>query len=332
MRENKEPLHEIFNPLDKACDICREMSRVYNDTADGAVYILPEECGNGYLKKSCVTDSAQIMSYDFTFCNGITMEEVSVDESFRLSFCLGDGFEWSLEGMDKTYYIQKGESCIFPAGTLTSRGRYEAGMRYRGIGIGMHPDRFAPVLEYFCHSGCALETAGIKQQCKKYRANTSVMELVRQIMDCPFDGLVRRLYMEGKLLELAAVYLNEMIREEDKTAAAPKLSREDVESLERIRSLLDESFAEPLTISELAKAFYINEYKLKSGFKELYGQSPYSYVLDRRMHTARLLLDENKMKVKEVAGMVGYTNISHFIEAFRKKFGVNPGAYLREII
>lgn len=111
-----------------------------------------------------------------------------------------------------------------------------------------------------------------------------------------------------------------------------RLLQQDIEGLARAREILERNFTEPMTISSLAKMVYMNEYKLKTGFKEVYGQSLYSYVVDKRMETARQLFDEKKMRVKEVAGMVGYTNISHFIEAFRKKFGINPGVYLQNII
>jgi len=162
---------------------------------------------------------------------------------------------------------------------------------------------------------------------QKYRMTASVKELISQIVHCPFTGVSESLYVEGKVLELVAVYLNEMVWEKGKGAAKVKLSQEDIKSLQRVKVMLDECFAEPMTISELAKLVYMNEYKLKAGFKEVYGKPIYSYVIDRRMEKAKQLLDEKRMKVKEVASMVGYTNISHFIETFRKKIGVNPGKF-----
>ncbi len=47
------------------------------------------------------------------------------------------------------------------------------------------------------------------------------------------------------------------------------------------------------------------------------------------MELARLLLEQGKFKVKDIASMVGYANTSHFIESFQKKFGTTPGVYLR---
>lgn len=134
--------------------------------------------------------------------------------------------------------------------------------------------------------------------------------------------------MEGKILELIAVMMNEMVREAGKGVPSLKLSREDAISFKQVKEILDQRFLEPVTISGLAKLVYINESKLKAGFKQMYGDTIYHYIVERRLEKARQLMD-GKMKVKDVAAIVGYTNISHFSAAFRKKFGVNPGEYLR---
>lgn len=67
--------------------------------------------------------------------------------------------------------------------------------------------------------------------------------------------------------------------------------------------------------------------KLKTGFKQCYGQTVYNYIIGKRMELARTLLDQRRFKVSDVAGLVGYTNTSHFITAFSKKYGVTPGEF-----
>ena len=84
----------------------------------------------------------------------------------------------------------------------------------------------------------------------------------------------------------------------------------------------------PPRLKELAKLAGLNEYQLKAGFKEIYGNTVFGYLLDHKLDNARVLLDSKKYHVAEVAYQIGYTNPSHFIAAFRKKFGVTPKKYL----
>lgn len=83
-------------------------------------------------------------------------------------------------------------------------------------------------------------------------------------------------------------------------------------------------YKNPPTIPELAKNFQLNEFQLKAGFKEIYGVAPYHFLLSYKMELARQLLISENLQVKEVAHEIGYTNISHFIVAFKKQFGITP--------
>ena len=80
----------------------------------------------------------------------------------------------------------------------------------------------------------------------------------------------------------------------------------------------------PPTLKELARLMGLNEYQLKAGFKEIYGNTVFGFLLDHKLDSARVLLDSMKFQVAEVAYKIGYTNPSHFIAAFKKKFGVTP--------
>lgn len=318
-------IYNTVNPQDKECAICHEVTNLVNHRLEEAVYTLPDECGTGYLKKSSLDRSTAVIIYDLMFQKGITMKAMSDEDSLKLNFHLGTSFHWGLGERPDHFTMEREESCIFPPGAIKCSGRYEPGLRYKGISIKLHPDRYASVMACFRSADAIQDMYSGRSICKKFRVTAAVLDLVYQIIHRPFNGVTGNLYVEGKILELLAVYINEMVQQKGRGPAAIKLSCEDIRSLQRVKEILDECFVEPLTIAELSKLVYINEYKLKAGFKEIYGKPIYSYVIDRRMEKARQFLTEKRMKVKEAAGMVGYTNISHFIETFRKKFGINPG-------
>ncbi|MNI64355.1 Regulatory protein PchR [compost metagenome] len=73
----------------------------------------------------------------------------------------------------------------------------------------------------------------------------------------------------------------------------------------------------------------LNDYKLKVGFKDMYGSTVFGYLRDQRLEKAFLLLQQGNMNVNETSCAVGYSNSSYFAEAFRDKYGVNPGEFVR---
>lgn len=71
----------------------------------------------------------------------------------------------------------------------------------------------------------------------------------------------------------------------------------------------------------------LNLFKLKRGFKSLFGKTVFAFIRQERMKIAKQLLDDKKITVLEAAIKVGYSNPSHFASAFRKEYGINPGKY-----
>jgi AraC-like DNA-binding protein len=82
----------------------------------------------------------------------------------------------------------------------------------------------------------------------------------------------------------------------------------------------------PPSLPELARHVGLNEFKLKTGFRTLFGTSVFAYLRAQRMELARRLLVQRGQSVTEVALRVGYANPSKFALAFRKHFGFPPSA------
>jgi AraC-like DNA-binding protein len=109
--------------------------------------------------------------------------------------------------------------------------------------------------------------------------------------------------------------------------SAVRLYKADQQALYQAKRILDQNIATPPTLTRLARLVCLNEYKLKTGFKELYGMPVHAYVIDQRLETARILMEEQKLGVTEAVLAVGYSDASHFAAKFRKKYGVNPSEY-----
>lgn len=157
-----------------------------------------------------------------------------------------------------------------------------------------------------------------------------ITQLVDQMRRCPYTGALKRMYLEGKALELLAFHLDGLDQEERRKQATSKLTRYDMDCLHEAKSILARDWKEPPSLLGLARLTGLNDYKLKLGFKELFGMTVYGYVREQRMTEARKLLEQGKANVSETAFIVGYQNVSHFAKVFRKTYGYNPSELVKQ--
>jgi AraC-like DNA-binding protein len=143
------------------------------------------------------------------------------------------------------------------------------------------------------------------------------------------EGL-RRLYQKSKVTEFLTLYLNKPRKDNALEASCPFVNdEEEISRIKKARSIMEDQLSKPPGLKELARMVGTNEFKLKVGFKNLYGNTVFGYLGDLRMQKARELLEVRKLHIQEVASLVGYSNPSHFIAAYKKKFGVTPKQYLK---
>lgn len=156
----------------------------------------------------------------------------------------------------------------------------------------------------------------------------SLVVVLNQLFHTNLSESSKSLYYHGKVFEMLSLYFSE---KKPNTENCPFLNDEDtVRKIKHAKEHLLKNMDSPPGLKALAKLAGLNEFQLKVGFKEIYGNTVFGYLLDHKLDHARVLLDSGKLKVNEVAFQVGYTNPSHFIAAFRKKFGITPKKYLMQ--
>jgi len=150
--------------------------------------------------------------------------------------------------------------------------------------------------------------------------------VLNQLFTIQISQTSEQLYYKAKTLELLSLYFS---TKRPNTESCPFLNdQETVRKIKHAKEHLLKNLESPPSLKELARFAGLNEYQLKVGFKEIYGNTVYGYLLDHKLDHSRALLDKRRYQVNEVAYQIGYTNPSHFIAAFRKKYGVTPKKYL----
>ncbi len=104
----------------------------------------------------------------------------------------------------------------------------------------------------------------------------------------------------------------------------------DLALLRRVRDRIDREYARPLNVEALARGANMSAGHLSRQFKIAYGESPYSYLMTRRIERAMALLRRGDMTVTEVCFAVGCSSLGTFSTRFTELVGVTPSGYRRE--
>ncbi|MEM8830998.1 MAG: AraC family transcriptional regulator [Cyanobacteria bacterium P01_G01_bin.19] len=160
------------------------------------------------------------------------------------------------------------------------------------------------------------------------KISPEMIRVIQQILHCPYEDSAQPLYLESKAIELLALQF--ACLETDLFAPQQTfLKKSDRDRIYQAQQILIDNLNNPPSLKDLAQQVGLNDFKLKCGFREVFGQSAFKYLRDYRLEQARQLLTEGEMNVTEVALRVGFANRSYFAVAFRNKFGVNPKQYIK---
>ncbi|HEY6746694.1 MAG TPA: helix-turn-helix transcriptional regulator [Mycobacteriales bacterium] len=101
----------------------------------------------------------------------------------------------------------------------------------------------------------------------------------------------------------------------------------DLARLRRVRDRIDREYAQPLDVEALARGAHLSAGHLSREFKAAYGESPYSYLMTRRIERAMALLRRGDLSVTEVCFAVGCSSLGTFSTRFTELVGMPPSAY-----
>jgi AraC-like DNA-binding protein len=102
---------------------------------------------------------------------------------------------------------------------------------------------------------------------------------------------------------------------------------ENLALLRRARDLMDREYASPLDVAEIARAACMSPAHFSRRFRAAYGETPYSYLMTRRIERAKALLRRGELSVTDVCMAVGCTSLGSFSARFTELVGATPTAY-----
>ena len=165
---------------------------------------------------------------------------------------------------------------------------------------------------------------------KHYSENlisNSILIVLNQIIKNDMDNSTRSLLYRAKIYELFSLIFKKT-KEIDLDQCPFLNNDENLKKIAKAKDVILKDIKNPPSLIELSKTIDLSLKNLKKGFKEIYGKPVYKYLFDFKMERAKQLLSNGNLNVNEVSYDLGYSSSSHFIAAFKKKYGITPRTYI----
>ncbi|MDZ8135403.1 MAG: AraC family transcriptional regulator [Nostoc sp. DedQUE04] len=283
-------------------------------------------------------DRLELVIQESDYSEAVVLEGEHDDSSFLTSkFFLSGGMRTTtpnVPGVRDDYEEVAGYNYLFYLPEIREFEHFTANQRKQCISIYWYPDLL------FSFEGSFKELPTLLQQLlenptkerfhQPLGAITPAMRLVlKQILQCPFRETLRQMYLEAKVLELLTLQIAQW-RENNLLLERSLYFRPDeIERLHHAKAILNQKLQHPPSLLNLARQIGLNDFKLKRGFREIFGTTVCGYVQSLRLEQAQQLLLGTNLTIAEIASQVGYESISHFGYLFKRQFGVTPRDYRR---
>ena len=296
----------------------------------------PDALGRGGFRKIVIRKDFELWITDCFPYRDILCQEKNVSSAVLFGFCLQGMYSGRLDKGRFSFSLASGEHSLFCCSkNLQGSGRMVEGEQHFFVSLLIGSEL---VLSYLDDDRSLLQevlrevmSSSDDRFLFRVEQMTSDMRVaLGQIIDCPYRGTSRRLFLESRCLELMAYQLQQFSG--DCLAGSchrgcVTLHPSERIKIERVRRFLLDNLASPVKLHDLAAIAGMSHPKLNRCFRQFYGRTVFEFLRVERLLKARELIDMQGRSVTEAAYMAGYSSLSHFSKVYRQYFGVSaaPG-------
>lgn len=248
-------------------------------------------------------------------------------EGLYVNFMLQNGARKHIDSIGKLH-TRHGFHSVFYTTPTNCSAVFDSKEELKLLDIYYSPELLEELKPYFPEFGKA-----IKNKNATFQINPTIWTIpslkksTNELIECPYSDQSNHYFFDLKVREILYQILELTYR---KTNKQYNYTSFEVGKIHKVKGILENTIDQkPPTIKSLAKQVALNEFKLKTGFRQLFHTSLLQFVTDQKMQYAHHLLLNSNKPIKEIAALVGYPLTTNFITAFRKKFGYTPGALRR---
>jgi AraC-like DNA-binding protein len=285
---------------------------------------LPDEVGRCFVDRMLLMPGISLVYTDYLPCRDIVEESRINRDQAVLAITIGlAGGSGYVGNDDERFRFEAGHA------TVTSFRRMNGERRYRGE---EHVRQLRLLIDADALDRHALgqlidaDSAASARLMHYGRCRPALFPHIRSLEDAHGKRTPSPIELQIAALTLLLEESRDLGRSNPpSTGSEPSWSTAEEDKLRRARTLLQEHFARPLTIAHLCRTVGLNEFKLKKGFRELFGTSPHRMLTEIRMAYAREALARGE-PVSNVAYDSGYQHPANFSAAFSRFYGAPPSA------
>lgn len=218
---------------------------------------------------------------------------------------------------DQTLHLSGGESLLFPAGNCLMTERRPEGGFYRSVILFFDDQLLASFLAKHPSPASGTGPSGFVFRQDPFVAHFA--GALKYVPDQPGDSALLLLKVEEILTYFTLRYGSAFL------SVLHSISRRSAESA--FRQVIESNSYGRLSLGELAFLCHMSVSTFKRRFESVYGMGPSRWFHVRRMQQAAMLLRHGSVRASDIHVELGYENLSSFIQAFKKEFGMTPGAY-----
>jgi AraC family transcriptional activator of pyochelin receptor len=271
-------------------------------------------------------DDFSILRFGASFEDGLRINNMQDATHVSIHFQLHGCSDARISGFDATSTMNRGQfnllNCVNPVSSFV----FPKQKRYEYVCVGLKPAFFNEIL-----LSCGQAYDSLLQQSRGARSfalfadNKKISHLqssgLSLLTEPPVADSLRNAYIKTKITELTLLTLSGQYENKDHSRVNPV----DVEKLQAAKEHLSTHYLDDMSLRSLSRDFLLNEFKLKAGFKKLFGTTVFGYVQSLRMNHALTLMRGGGTTVGEAAVITGYRSDASFIRAFKQYHGYSPG-------
>jgi len=286
------------------------------------VLTIPENKGKGYLRGFRLANSISMFVSNYEFNENLLTKRFGNQNTLnRIIFSFNNIFpdinsknEYSREDLPSIQVLK---------GKLNIETFYPSSTKFNSIFIGIDSAILAKALGLNVDNEIFRNIVESDQSILfEELISPKIQEVALELIQADIPDSLNDFFFKIKAEELICLTLKGLFKRDNSTMHA--LNEIDVQKIYKVRDRILNEINVPPVIKDLASQIGMSESKFKRLFKQIFGDSFFSYYQRFRMKEAARLLKENKMSVSEVGYNLGFFNLSHFAKVFEEHNGIKP--------
>ncbi|MBD2757843.1 helix-turn-helix transcriptional regulator [Spirosoma validum] len=305
-------------------------SEKYNIPITGDTLTIPASLGSGSIKKIDLAPDFKLLVHDYRLKEEFIIKRRPAQSHFDLIsiICHSNDELVSLSTRERQIKLAKNtEFAIQISSTdLDSVIRFPANTHIYFTVVGITARKLKSLLNLKRPNSIIQTILDNKPGFLFYESiSPAVQAILRQIRNANEDNDLGLFYYQLKVQELVYLVFKKLLQRE--SSRHNPISRTDMDKLLQVRTAVLADLSEPPHLQALAKLVGLSQTKMKDLFKQVFGDSIYTYYQKARMEEAAFLLRQGDYSVADVGSELGFVNLSHFSRQFEKYQGITPKKY-----